>query len=185
MLISLELVEIERARQRDPLSLEIAPDKGAILYYSRQYDRAIEQFRTVLEIDPTFPRARLIYVAYAESGSFTEALASIEKWRTDGDTPWIRATPAYVYGKSGRQGGARLALQKLQQESVDPCEVDVPVYVVAHLGVNEKDKVITCLQAARTKHSDALTTLKVDPIFDPLRSDLRCQDLLRGLQTTP
>src|SRR2546422_6535611 len=40
------LRESERARQLDPLSLIIATDNGAILYYSRQYDRAIKQFHT-------------------------------------------------------------------------------------------------------------------------------------------
>ncbi len=39
------LRESERARQLDPLSLIIAADKGAILYYARQYDRAIKAFR--------------------------------------------------------------------------------------------------------------------------------------------
>jgi len=39
------LSESERARQLDPLSLIIAADYGAILLFSRQYDRAIEQFR--------------------------------------------------------------------------------------------------------------------------------------------
>lgn len=179
------LVEIERAHQLDPLSLAIASDKGAILYFSRRYESAIEQFRAVLEVDPAFLRARLIYAAYTQSGRFAEALASIEKWRTDNDARWIWAAQAYVYGKAGRQSEARLALKKLQQESFDRCEIDVPLYVVAHLGVNEKDKVITCLQAAHVKRSDALTTLKVDPIFDPLRNDSRFQDLLRELQTAP
>ena len=41
------LRESEQARLLDPLSLIIAADKGAILYNSRQYDRAIEQFRAV------------------------------------------------------------------------------------------------------------------------------------------
>src|SRR6266849_6676816 len=46
------LTESERARQLDPLSLIIAADYGAILLFSRQYDRAIEQFRSVLRKDP-------------------------------------------------------------------------------------------------------------------------------------
>jgi TolB-like protein/DNA-binding winged helix-turn-helix (wHTH) protein len=60
--------ESERARQLDPLSLIIAADHGAILYFSRQYDRAIQQFRTVLEMEPDFPRARLIVFADVQKG---------------------------------------------------------------------------------------------------------------------
>src|SRR5258708_38305940 len=51
------LRESERARQLDPLSLIIATDHGAILYYSRQYDPAIAQSRAVLDLDPSFSRA--------------------------------------------------------------------------------------------------------------------------------
>src|SRR4029077_12919251 len=54
------LRESERARQLDPLSLIIAADNGATLYYSRQYDRAIAKFRSVRELDPTFPRTGVI-----------------------------------------------------------------------------------------------------------------------------
>ena len=54
------LRESERARQLDPLSLIIAADNGATLYYSRQYDQAIAKFRAVRELDPTFPRTGVI-----------------------------------------------------------------------------------------------------------------------------
>ena len=37
------LRESELARELDPLSLIIAADNGAILYFSRQYDRAIDK----------------------------------------------------------------------------------------------------------------------------------------------
>src|SRR5262249_12838881 len=53
------LKESERARQLDPLSLIIAADNSAIFFFSRQYDRAIEKWRSVLEMDPDFPRANL------------------------------------------------------------------------------------------------------------------------------
>jgi Tfp pilus assembly protein PilF len=49
--------EMERARQLDPLSLIIAADNGAILLFSRQYDRAIDQFRALREMEPNFPAA--------------------------------------------------------------------------------------------------------------------------------
>jgi len=45
------LAENQRARELDPFSLIIACDNGTILYNSRQYDRAIEQFRAVREMD--------------------------------------------------------------------------------------------------------------------------------------
>src|ERR1700723_3175816 len=45
------LRESERARQLDPPALIIAADNGAILYYARQYDRAIAQFTAARQMD--------------------------------------------------------------------------------------------------------------------------------------
>ena len=42
--------ESDRARKLDPLSLIISADYAALLYFSRQYDRSIEEFRRVLEM---------------------------------------------------------------------------------------------------------------------------------------
>jgi TolB-like protein/DNA-binding winged helix-turn-helix (wHTH) protein/Tfp pilus assembly protein PilF len=170
--------EIERARQLDPLSLIIATDNGAILYFSRQYDRAIKQFRSVLDMEPNFPRAHLLVFAYVQKGLFADALADIEKWRRSDDAPGIWSIQAYVYGRSGEQAEARRALEKLQQlnrrQQMDPAAI-----ALAYVGMDNKDDAFAWLQKAYSEHSNALTALKVDPIYDPLRSDPRFQELLR------
>src|SRR5271167_21861 len=87
--------EIENARQLDPLSLIVGTDYGAILYFSRQYDRAIEQFRAVLDMEPNFPRAHMVSYAYVEKGRFADALADIESWSRIEESPWIWSLRAY------------------------------------------------------------------------------------------
>jgi TolB-like protein/Tfp pilus assembly protein PilF len=170
--------EIERARQLDPLSLIIATDNGAILYFSRQYDRAIEQFRAVLDMEPNFPRAHLLIFAYVQKGLFADALADIAKWHRINDAPGIWAIQTYVYGRSGQRAEARRALEKLQQlnqhRQMDPAPI-----ALAYVGMDNKDETFAWLQKAYSEHSNALTALKVDPIYDPLRSDHRFQELLR------
>ena len=174
--------ESERARQLDPLSLIIAADNGATLYYSRQYDRAIAKFRSVRELDPTFPRTGVIRAAYVQKGLFTDAVEEIEKWRSVyGDQPWTWSELAYVYGHSGQQSEARYALQKLlewdQRKPVDPAAV-----AWAYLGVGDTDNAFAYLEKAYVQHSAKLATLKVEPGFDPLRADPRYQDLLRRVR---
>ena len=172
------LRESERARQLDPLSLIIAADNGAILYFSRQYDRAIEQFHTVLEMEPGFPRAHLVLYAYVEKGMYAEAVADIEKRAEPDDVPWKWATLAYVYGRSGQPVQARHALAKLEQlyrrQPMDPAAM-----LSAYVGMGNNDQAFAWLEKAYTQHSSGLTTLKVDPGYDPLRNDPRFQDLLR------
>lgn len=175
-------VEIGRARQLDPLSLIITTDYGAILYYARQYDRAIEQFRAVLEMDPAFPRAAMLEYAYDQRGMYAESLQDMAR-RPRVDS-WFWGNLAYEYGRTGRQADAQHALEELQKldrrQRVDPLAM-----AIAYIGMNNKDRALACLGKAYEQHSIALTALKVDPIYDPLRSDPRFQELLRLLAFLP
>jgi hypothetical protein len=50
---------------------------------------------------------------------------------------------------------------------------------IVHAGMNDTEAAIACLRRAYREHSTSLVTLKVEPIFDPLRGDSRFQELLR------
>jgi TolB-like protein/DNA-binding winged helix-turn-helix (wHTH) protein/Flp pilus assembly protein TadD len=170
-------VEIERARRLDPLSLIIGSDYAVILYFSRQYDRAIEQFRSVLDREPRFPRAHMVIYAYVEKGMYAEALADIQNWRRLGDDSQSMLL-AYVLGRAGQQVEARQALRDLQ---LRPGEKSYAYSIaVAYLGIGDKEKAITWLQKSYAEHT-ITTALRVDPTFDPLRSDPRFQELLLGM----
>ena len=174
------LRESERARQLDPLSLIIAADNGAILYYSRQYDRAIEQLRLVLRKDPTFGRAAgIITSAYVEKGMFAQALSDAETLRRlygEGPAYWMTLT--YIYGRAGQLEWARHQLEKLEKLSRHG-QVDPVSMTWAHLGMGNKEEALADLEKAYSEHFSMLTTLQVEPGYDPLRSDPRFQDLLR------
>jgi hypothetical protein len=61
-----------------------------------------------------------------------------------------------------------------RREPVDPM-----VIVQAYLATGDNDQAIAWLEKAFAQHSNSLTGLKVDPIYDPLRGDPRFQNLLR------
>ncbi|MGH9781642.1 MAG: tetratricopeptide repeat protein, partial [Candidatus Acidiferrales bacterium] len=170
--------ESERARQLDPLSVIIAADNGAILYFSRQYDQAIERLRSVLDMEPNFPRASILIFVYAQKGRFADALNSLNKWPNTKNTPWEWAMEAYIYGRSGQRVLAQRALTRLEEEGRRR-PVDQAAVVAAYVGVGRKDEAIASLQEAPSQHLNVLTTIKVDPIYDPLRSDPRFQAILR------
>ena len=171
------LLESERARRLDPLSLIIATDNGAILYYSRQYDRAIQELRGVLEIEPGFPRAHMVMMPYVEKGRYADALATVGKFGPS-DKAWTWAMYTYIDGRSGQVRQARQALVKfLDLNRTQKVEPGVAIW--AYLGMNDKDEAIASLEQAYAQHSDTMVRLKVDPGYDPLRSAPRFQDLLR------
>src|SRR5262249_21955327 len=177
-----ETSEMERARQLDPLSLIIAADNDALLYFSRQYDRAIKELLEVQEMDKNFLRGHVVIYPYVETGRFREAEADLENWRRfEGDnSPWPAALQVYVYGRSGDQANAQRALAKLKQLSrrrqVDPFALSL-----AYVGMSRQQQALTWLEKAVEQRSPALSSLKVDPIYDPLRTDPRFQDLLRRI----
>jgi tetratricopeptide (TPR) repeat protein len=173
------LAESRKAQQLDPLSLIIAADQGAILYYSRQYDHAIEQFHSVLRKDPNFPRGGMVMYAHIEKGMFAQALSEAESGRRlYGEGGWYWTRLAYIYGRAGQVEQARRELEKVeklrQQDEPDPA-----LMVWAHLGTGNKEEALADLEKAYAEHSSFLANLKVEPAFDPLRSDPRFQDLMR------
>ncbi len=169
------LAESERARQLDPLSLIIATDNGMILYYARHYDRAIAQFDAVLEMEPNFQQARVVAGAYVEQGRFAEALSSASSLESD---PLKWSWQAYIYGRQGRSVEARHALENLQQAYRSRHIGPDPV-LWAYIGIGDKDQAFPWFEKAYADHSNLLTSLKVNPAYDPFRSDPRFQDLAR------
>jgi TolB-like protein/DNA-binding winged helix-turn-helix (wHTH) protein/Tfp pilus assembly protein PilF len=172
--------ESERARQLDPLSLIIATDNASILYYSRQYDRAITQCLTVLEMEPNFPRAHLMVGAYVEKGQFDEAIADVEKWGESG--PWTLAWKAYVYGRAGKQLQARQAIARLQHFYGNNQHINPEPILWAYVGIGDKDHAFAWFERAYVDHSNVLTSLKVNPAYDSLRDDPRFSELMRRVR---
>jgi TolB-like protein/DNA-binding winged helix-turn-helix (wHTH) protein/Flp pilus assembly protein TadD len=171
------LRESERARQLDPLSLIIAADNGAILYYARRYDQAIERFRLVRAVDPTLARAYLLIVLYADDGKIDQALAEEERWRPMVAAPVHWSALAYVYGRAGRTAEARHAIQELVRISQrEPVQARVLAW--SYSGVKDTAQTLAWLEKAYAEHSGEMVALKVNPAYDFLRGDPRFQRLL-------
>lgn len=174
--------ESDEAKRLDPLSLIIAADRGVLLYFARDYDRAIEQLRVVLEMDPDFSHAHMIQNAYAAKGMYKEAITDIEKGkRGAGEGPWYWSAKARVYGQWGHQTQAHRALETLEEMNkrhpVDPAPL-----AWAHMGMGHREEALRWLGKAYEQHSNGLATLKVEPIYDPVRGDPRFIEIIRKMQ---
>jgi len=175
--------ESERARQLDPLSLIIANDHARILYDSHQYEDALAQYRSVLDLDPSFYYAQGGMIpCNLELGRYDEAIDIIKRWanRERVGTTWLWAWEAAVYGRSGHADQARKALAELERAPSSAVERTAAL-LIAYSGTTEKDRVIDLLQEAYSEHSSVVVAIKVDPIYDRIRSDPRFIDLLRRM----
>ncbi len=169
------LAHSERARALDPLSTIVVADHSVILYFARQYARAIDASRAVLAMEPGFGRVPLT-PAMVQTGRAAEALAYLNAAASG---PWGWALRAYVYGRTGERSKAEDAIAKMDEgilrEHVDP----FPMRVTAYAGVQDKQQVLANLEAGYNERASFLTTIKVDAMFDFLRDDPRFQDLMR------
>jgi tetratricopeptide (TPR) repeat protein len=172
------LEESERARQLDPLSLIIATDHAVILYFARQYDRAIEQFRAVLAMEPNFGRAHMVVYTYVEKGMYPEALAETSLWRNaDGSPVW--EMKAYVYGRWGKRQQAERAFARWKHGSRGATAIGIFVLLHAYIATGRKEEALALIEKSYGEHSNLVTTLKVEPALDPLRGDPRFQELMQ------
>jgi TolB-like protein/Flp pilus assembly protein TadD len=179
--------ESARARELDPLSLIIAADHAAILYFSRQYERSIEEFRSVLAMEPGYPRAGLVVFAYAEGGHFADALAEIEKRRGKWSIAWVFSSEAYVYGREGEIDKARVPLRRLEHLEINAeriSEISTTI-APAYAAAGENQQALAWLERLAENHNGVLATIKVDPALDPLRAEPRFQELLRKTRLVP
>jgi Tfp pilus assembly protein PilF len=170
------LEEIERARRLDPRSLIISADRGAILYCARRNKEAIEQLRAVLEMEPNFPRAHIIVFAYVAEGLTEEALRDVRQWQKIQDGPFTWMLFAYVHGRAGHKSEARKFLHRLETER-SRRYVDSSKLMIGYLGAGDHEQALNWGERALAERSTALVWLKVDPAYDPLRSDARFHQL--------
>lgn len=178
------LEESERARRLDPLSLIIATDNGAILFMSRQYDRAIEKLKSVREMDPDFPRTSIIQGVYVEKGMFEAAIADFEARRPKVADHWYWSGRAFIYGRAGRTAEARHAIHELLQLR-ERAGVQAGLIAAAFASVGDREEALAWLERAFAEHDNSLTGLRVAPGWDPFRQDPRFQSLLRRVGLAP
>src|SRR5262249_31928206 len=74
------LAEVKRAQELEPLSLIINTNAGRLLYYSRQYDKAIEQHKKTIDLNSAYGEVRLwLGKAYLQKAMYTEAIAELQE----------------------------------------------------------------------------------------------------------
>jgi TolB-like protein/Tfp pilus assembly protein PilF len=176
--------EKKTAQELEPLSLIINFEVGLASYFSRNYDQAIDQFQKTLELDANFPPPHtFLAAAYEQKGMFEEAIAAFQRAitvTTGADKTLAMASLGHVYAVSGKKTEARKTLAELQRLS-EHSYVPATDVALVYAGLGEKDKAFAWLDKAYEEHSFSLSNLKVEPRFDPLRSDPRYADLLRRI----
>jgi len=174
------LEALQSAWNRDAISAPLTALLSNGHYYAREFDRAVQEGLKAVECEPDFPVAHAcLGQALTQISRFGEAIQHFELARDlSGRSSIMLGLLGYAYGKSKRTAEAVAIGQELVKRAATEY---VPAYFVAQvfLGVGKKQDAMDWLRTAFAERSHWVLFLKVDPIFDELRSDARFLDLLK------
>lgn len=169
------VIEIRRARELDPFSFLINREVGRMLYYSRRYDEALVELRQAAQMQPGSSAVDWWIVRCLwQKGLVDQAVTADLNMRTSRDklTEHVVADLKAAYAN----GGSRGYWSRLK-------DVMLPIYAPvggsrAHLidislRLGDKDEAFRWLEQSLSMWA------RVEPEFDPVRTDPRFPGILR------
>jgi len=188
--------EIEEAHNLDPLSPIISSNTGLYSYYEHNYDDAIAKYKLTLQSDPDFWVARhYLGLAYVQKGMYNEATAELReliKAPPTGPLPdevvanetEASSSLGFAYAMAGKVAEAQAILHQLQGLS-QRRYVSGLYFAVVYAGLKDNDRAIEYLNKAYDSRHPGLVLIRIEPMFDGLRSDERFKQLVMRFEPIP
>jgi tetratricopeptide (TPR) repeat protein len=167
------------ARELDPLDLVLIYDLGDHFGVSREYDKAIVEYRLVLGMDPNFIGAhRGLALAYEGKGMEKESISEWEQEAMLAGTPEVAEGIKIAFARGGYKGALKARLTYDQHRRSEGSYVSFSRFARTYAALGEKDLAVQALEKAFAER-EPMAWLNVDPEWDPIRADRRFQDLVR------
>ena len=176
------IAEMKIALEADPLDLNMAGNLAWVYFSARQFDKAVAQGRKTYELDNNFTTARWNYSnALTANSDFDEAFAVNEKaLLADPNNQFILHAAGYAYAKSGRVKEAKAVIAKFRELQKSGYAI---AYFIASIyaTLGDKENAFIELEKSYSAHDFYMNRLKVDPYWDPLRTDPRFETMLKRM----
>ena len=175
------VAESRLAIELDPLSPLALTDSAFALTFQGKYEAAKEQCRNALALDPNnwIGQWTLGWIDI-EAGKFSEAVTELEKARAMDSPPLVAGKLGYAYARSGERTKAEATIIELNQMS-SRRYVSSYYTAIVYLGLGDKRRALDGLEKAYEARDWSLLSLKMERIFDPLRSEPRFIALMKKL----
>lgn len=177
------VAELELALGWDPQSVGLRSHLGAVLLLWRRYDRAMEQARRIVELEPSaYWGHALMASCYRDQGVFDKAILA---YRTAVELSRDASSMLGWFGLSlalaGEAAEARAVLERLRERAAQSY-VPPTSFAWIHLGLGETERAFEWLDRAVEGRDQFIMPIKSYWFFDPIRSDPRFAALLRKMR---
>jgi eukaryotic-like serine/threonine-protein kinase len=137
-------VAAKRAQDIDPLSPLINSGVAWMYYNCRDYDRAIEDARKSLEVDPNFLVGLYVLgLAYTMKRQFDDAAPMIERAvALSGRAPFYLGLLGLVYGEMGQRGKVADIIAELDDMRLKGRYIPPHCYVYIYAGLGDFDQAL-------------------------------------------
>ena len=163
---------MRKAQALDPLSMIIRTNIGWFHYFQKDYAKAEQAYQEVLKLDPGFlPARQKLWITYAMEGKTEQAAGELENlMRLFGHDQLLKQVE-----RASASARYQAALQGYADAGVlSPYE---RARYMALLG--RKPEALRALNEAAAQHSAWMVYLRIEPVFDTIRSRPDFGDLVR------
>jgi TolB-like protein/DNA-binding winged helix-turn-helix (wHTH) protein/Flp pilus assembly protein TadD len=174
------IAEVEKAASLDPLSPSIGADLAEEFLVAHRFDDAITQIRKTIILEPFFgPAHYVLGQALVQKHNYAEGIAELRKAieLSPGSTAFT-ANLAYAYAVSGMRDEAAKILSDMKDRSLQAFS-NAPEIALVYVGLGQKDQAMAWLEKGFVERFSPWVLMR--PCFDPLRSDLHFEDLVRRM----
>ena len=151
-----------------------------VLISARRYDLALERAQALVDLAPNYAWVHFdLGLIYEQTGRAEEAAKeSLKADELFGTDPKRLAQLKEAIAKSGAQGYWRRTLENYKESAKSQY---VPSVMVAEacVRVGDKECAFRWLEKGFDERDDLMINLKVEPVFDSIRTDPRYQELVR------
>ena len=167
-----------RSIEIDPLLPIINANLAWFYYLGRQYEKAEEQARLTIQIEPNhFSAHWVLGVTYGQMKRYAEAVSVLETAvEMSSKRPFVVADLARILAESGQKTEASRILKKLEAASREHYISPVN-YAKIHQALGATEKVFENLEKGFEERAVRLPYLLLDPQFDAIREDERFKQL--------
>ena len=172
------VAEIERSLELDPLSLTTRMWLVVLLWLKRDTERAIDEARTAVGIDPTFGLSQLqMGLALCLAGRFDEAVEALRQAVRLFPVPITQGWLGFALAVSGNVFESRQMLERFHAMAAQ-AYVPPTNFAWIHLGLGEIDEAFAWMDKAVDACDGMMTPIKSYWFLDPIRDDPRFAALL-------